>query len=374
MSPLRPAPLRLARLRIPPLRVALLTAALSLLLGTACASVAAPQGWASPVRDGDALIVQTANGVVSALRLDNDSATPLWRYPMEGDDVEFKTVYATPVVGDGAVYLVSYSGTVVALDRASGRPLPGWPLELEQSVVATPVLEGKTLYVATGKGALFAVDVETGARKQLLQIDDRIWGRPASSGGHIYVAALDTQLRAIDRASGEVTWSQPVGTTAGDLLVNDGMLFVPSFDRVLRALDIEGGEERWAAPGDGWFWARPLVSGSVVYASTVAGSVYAFDREDGRELWRFHREDTEIRAAPVLADGVLIVASRDGWLYGIDAAAGTERWAQRREGERFLADPLVLESGVILVNHQGDLLRLIPDTGAVQHLLAGGQD
>ncbi len=75
---------------------------------------------------------------------------------------------------------------------------------------------------------------------------------------------------------------------------------------------------------------------------------------------------------------MLIVVSRDGWLYGIDAAAGTERWAQRREGERFLADPLVLESGnvshVILVNHQGDLLRLVPDTGAVQRLLAGGQD
>ena len=351
----------------------------TILLATACAQIASPKGWASPVSDGDTVIAQTDAGVVTALRISGDSATPLWSYPREEDDVDLTAVYATPILDGNSLYVASYEGIVVALnvdgDR-SGRPVSAWggPIDIGQRIVATPVLRGGRLYVATERGHLWVIDAATGQfGEPLLELNDRIWGRPAVDPGLLYVAALGTQLRAVDRSSGQVRWTSDVGTVAGDLVVDGDLLLVGSFDRGLHALDITAeGAERWVAPGDAWFWARPLVAGDTVYAATVDGSVYAFNRDDGARLWSFRQDDTEIRAAPVLVDGVLLIASTGGQLYGINPVNGVARWTAALEDDHFLADPLVLESGVVLYsNDSGDLIRVTP-AGDVQRLLQPG--
>jgi outer membrane protein assembly factor BamB len=363
-------------------RRALLVPALlaTILLATACARIASPKGWASPVSDGDTVIAQTDAGVVTAFRISGDSAETLWSYPQDQDDVDLTAVYATPILDANTVYIASYAGLIVALnidgDRA-GRPVSAWggPIDIGQRIVATPVLRGDQLYVATERGRVWVIDAATGrfGEQPLIELNDRIWGRPAVDPGLLYVAALDTQLRAVDRSSGQVRWTRDVGTVAGDLVIDDDLLLVGSFDRGLHALDLTAeGAERWVASGDAWFWARPLVAGDTIYAATVGGSVYAFNRNTGVRLWSFHQDDTEIRAAPVLVDGVLLIASTGGQLYGINPVNGVARWTAELEGDRFLADPLVLESGIVLyTNDSGDLIRVTP-AGDVQRLLQPG--
>ena len=373
-----------ARRRSPGRRSALLVPALlaTILLGTACANIASPKGWASPVGDGDIVIVQTEAGTITALRLSADTAEPIWVYPRDTDDVDLTAVYATPIIEAGIVYIAAYSGTVVALNidsESRGRPISAWggPIDIGQRIVATPVLRGGQLYVATERGRIWVVDAATGQfGEPLIELNDRIWGRPGVDPGLLYVAALNTQLRAVDRSSGQVRWTREIGTVAGDLVIDDDLLLVPSFDRRLHALDLTAdGAEFWTADGgkgDAWFWARPLVARDTIYAATVGGSVYAFNRNNGRSLWSFHQDDTEIRAAPVLVDGVLLIASTGGQLYGINPVNGVARWTKELKGDRFLADPLVLESGVVLYsNDSGDLIRVTP-AGDVRRLLQPG--
>ncbi len=372
-----------ARRRSPGRRRALLLPALlaTLLLATACARIASPKGWASPVSHDDTVIAQTDAGLVTAFRISGDSATPLWSYPLDQDDVDLTAVYATPILDGNTVYIASYSGVIVALnidgDRA-GRPLSAWggSIDIDQRIVATPVLRDGQLYVATERGRILVIDAATGrfGEKPLIELNDRIWGRPAVDPGLLYVAALDTQLRAVDRSSGQVRWTSDVGTVASDIVIDDDLLLVASFDRGLHALDLTAeGAERWVASGDAWFWARPLVVGDTIYAATVRGSVYAFNRRNGARLWSFRQDDTEIRAAPVLVDGVLLIASTGGQLYGINPVNGVARWTAELEGDRFLADPLVLESGVVLYsNDSGDLIRVTPANGNYQRLLQPG--
>ena len=220
---------------------------------------------------------------------------------------------------------------------------------------------------------MLTIDITTGQRTTLVELDDRIWGRPEVDARHVYVAALGSDLLAIDRSSGQLQWKRNVGTVAGDLLIDGDLLLVGSFDRRLHALDLTAdGAERWpdGGRGDDWFWARPLVAGDTVYAATVSGSVYAFNRNDGSERWRFHLDDTEIRVAPVLLDSVLVVASRDGYLYGINPSTGVLRWTRLRDGVRFLADPLVLESDGVVVysDDDGNLLMVTAASGDVRLL------
>ena len=354
------------------------TLLLTLLLTTACAQIASPEGWASPIEAGDTLITQTESGVITLIGTSDGNV--LRSYPADGDDVDLRAVYATPILNGDTVYIASHSGIVVALDIETLIPVRDWggPIDVESVIIATPAFRDGLLYVATEEGALLTIDVATGQRTTLATLSARIWGRPEADSRYIYVAALDDELRAIDRSTGQIDWRRDVGAVAGDLLIDGDLLLVPSFDGRLYALDLTaGGADLWsnsAGRGDAWFWARPLIVGDTVYAATVSGAVYAFRRANGAAIWRFHEDDTEIRAAPVLLDGVLVIASRDGHIYGINPTTGVLRWTALREGRRFLSDPLVLESEgvVVYADNDGNLLMVTPSSGNVQPLYERG--
>ena len=364
-----------------PCRLALLPSLLFvvLLTGTACAAVRGADGWAQPVSipGANVLIVQTDSGVISALQLSDGNAIELWRYPGDDDDIDLDAVYARPIIDGDTLYVASYNGDIVALNLRESEQrrtaVVRWgPTDVGDHIVATPAYRNGSLYVATEAGDVIIVDAESGGvGETLLDSSDRIWAALTVDSSRIYVATLNGQLRAIDRSGNEVRWGLDVGAVGGDPQIDGDLLFVPSFDRKLHALDLTtpDGNEVWAASGDAWFWARPLPVGDTVYAATVGGSVYAFDRNTGNERWRFHDADSEFRTVPVLAGGVLVIASFSGDLFGIDPTTGNQLWTRSIDGARFLADPLVLQSGdIAYVDNDGKLRQVTPSTGDIRLL------
>lgn len=347
------------------------------LLAIGCAATQSPKGWAAPVEYGDGVIAQTSSGTISALRLEGSTATELWHYPLD-DDAGLKAVYATPLIDRNVIYVASYSGRVVALNASgerAGRPVDGWggSIDLGGRIVATPALRGDTLYVATEQGDVFAIDTATGTHQLLVSLGARVWSALRIRGDGLYVGAFDDRLYAIDLASGAQQWQRNVGAVAGDTVVDGDVLLVPSLDQRTHAVDLaaEGGSERWpdGGRGDAWFWATPLVGGDSVYAVTVEGSLFAFDRDSGDARWPapFRAVDvaTEFRSSPLRVGGVLVVASTDGDVFAVDPASGRQQWTKKAGGARFFADPLLLESGVVLyVDDSGDLWRLFDITTA----------
>lgn len=351
------------------------------LIATACTRIANPDGWSSPVVSGDLLITQTSDGVISAFPFSAATTTldPTewsWQYPAGTDEVDFKTVYATPLIEDGVVYIAGHSGDVVALNLANGRPLDSWPapIALGEPIVATPALDGGVLYVVTDAGNLYLLDARSGARLAApTQIGGRIWAKPYVAGERIYVAGIDQSFSALSSSDGVPQWNVEIGTLAGDPVADGNQLFVPSFDRRIHSLDLSAnGAERWTNGGEGaaWFWARPLIVRETVYAVAVDGSAYAFDRDTGAQKWTSKAGNSdEVRAAPVLIDGILIFATRDGDVRGLDASTGVQRWELRVEGRRFYADPLVLDSNALLADDKGGLWLVNPANGSIRSFL-----
>lgn len=82
--------------------------------------------------------------------------------------------------------------------------------------------------------------------------------------------------------------------------------------------------------------ATPIEAGGVLYASGVAGRVYAWDAASGRELWRFEPKlDMQVNRSVccdmvnrgvALADGKVFVAALDAKLYALDAKSGKVLW------------------------------------------------
>ena len=82
--------------------------------------------------------------------------------------------------------------------------------------------------------------------------------------------------------------------------------------------------------------ATPIVSDGVLYTSGVAGRVYAFNAETGKELWRFEPDvDMQVNRTVccdmvnrgvALARGKVFVTALDAVMYALDARTGKVVW------------------------------------------------
>jgi outer membrane protein assembly factor BamB len=351
-----------------PSHLVLLLLGALLLLGTACTKTAKPQGWAAPVDAGDGVVVMhNSTGSISAVRVTDAGSTVLWTFPAKGDDHDYKAFYATPIVDrdvqPARVLLASYSGQIASLDLATGAPTPGWPAEVRVKghIVATPVLDGATLYVADGLGAVHSVNLTSGVvSNTIFKSSDRIWGGPAFSSGTLYVGSLDGTIDAI-APDGSRRWSKDVGGgIAGDVTVEGDTVYVGTLESRFIAVDAATGNERWHFDGSDWFWAKPLITNDTLYLATTEGRVYALDRATGQERWHSNTTESDVHTSPVIVGGALVIADRHGWVYGLDPNNGTELWRQQQPGKSFFADPLVAASGIFYASSDGTLVRVRP--------------
>jgi outer membrane protein assembly factor BamB len=388
-------------------RAILASAAALVILGTACTGNTAPVGWAAPVTANGLVIVANQNGTISGLRTAGaDTPTVAWTYPEQTaagtpstDFVSrffnfvgglfaskksasnFSAVYATPRVesvgNQQRVFLASYTGDVIALDAATGKPATGWPASVNVGgrVASTPAFDGKLLYMGTNHGDVRTIDASSGSvGGSVVGTGARVWAEPLLVNGTLYVSSLDHTVRAIDPNSKAQRWKTDVGgAVAGNPTVISGLLVVPTLNSTVVALDLASGEQRWSMTGDNWFWSQPLATNDLVYVASTSGTVYALDRATGSEKWHSEPIHAEVRSAPVLAGGALLIATRNGLIVALDPSSGHEQWRKSVEKTSVLADPLVLDSGIVYSAEDGALYRVTPQDQGVNLLYKRGQ-
>jgi Ca-activated chloride channel family protein len=169
--------------------------------------------------------------------------------------------------GDGRVYVSGgfESVTFYALDAQTGKI--AWATShLEDNGPTAAVFEHGRVLFNTESCTLFALDAKTGKRlwhrflgdptlAQIAVADDLVYSAHPSPDGQ--------QLTAYRVSTGDAVWSHAVAT---ELL------------------------------------AGPVISGDTVYASTVGGVTFAFDRATGAQRWAKHLGAT---TAPWVANGEL---------------------------------------------------------------------
>ena len=123
---------------------------------------------------------------------------------------------------------------------------------------------------------------------------------PIVVGGRVYLQDLDSNVYALDLATGRLLWRHRFGDPDGGpngLGVKDGKVF-GNTDRATFALDAQTGALVWkrqlADPPAGDMNIAPVVANGLVYTSTVGlppggkGVVYALDPATGRIRWAFN--------------------------------------------------------------------------------------
>lgn len=248
--------------------------------------------------------------------------------PLERPVVRWKAFvggesYASPIVGESAVYIATKAGSVVALGLATGEEV--WRADVGDYIArSTPALSGDTLYVAAGY-SLLALDAETGRERWSVPLRFAGSSSPVVVGDRLYVATQEGHVSAFTTATGDEVWHyRNDNLLFGSPSVAEGVVVIGDEAGIVTGLDIGTGREVWQQPLDGEIFATPAIADGVVYVATTAPSLVALDVQTGEERWR---RGVGGESSPALAGDSVYLGGDDQSLRALDRETGEIRWS-----------------------------------------------
>ena len=272
------------------------------------------------------------------------------------------TVFASPTVVDGRVYIGTLGGQVWALDAETGAVLWRRPVDAlaGDTVWTSPAVANGVVYFAANRpvAVLYALDAATGATVWTASPSiSIIIASPTVADGVVYLAYNDHSIVAVDAATGATRWSADAGSGMySSPAVADGRLYVAVHNRGLLALDAGTGAERWLAPMAGPQWSSPAAGrGNRVYVGSRDDErLYAFASATGALLWSAPL-GAWVHSSPAVADRVVYAGGNDGRLHALHARSGRQLWVTSlAPSGGIFSGPTVANGVVYATTGQGD--------------------
>ena len=253
-----------------------------------------------------------------------------------------------------------------------------WKFATNGFVISSPAVVGRTVYVGSADGRLYAIDRDSGTKRWAFQTHLRISSSPAVSDGLVYVLSYDDTLYAVDAATGQAKWRfgtqgehrytatylhgglpkhearpDPYDLYLSSPAVSNGIVYFGSGDSHVYALDARTGALKWKFKTGDVVHSSPAVVGGTVYIGGWDTFFYALDAATGALKWKFKTGDDPvfhnqigIASSPAVVDGVVYFGCRDSHLYAVDAKTGKEKWRRRNGGAWVISSPAVAHGKV----------------------------
>jgi outer membrane protein assembly factor BamB len=302
-------------------------------VSAACVGVTRPQGWASPAIDGSSAFILEDKDRLTALELtDSSTANVRWSFPDDNrpgqEDLDLEAIYARPLVDGDTIYVVGYSGDLLALNAATGDVLR--ERNIGGPVVGDILLDTGQLIMATGDGSLLVM-----AADDFSQVEG--WIARASRGT---MASGRRQLSTRSSSSSPRCparwWPSTVPTDGSpdvqprrrrpDLaLLDEGHLFISSLSKEVLILDPANGNVLTDFKAKDWVWNTPAFQDGIAYFGDFSGNVYALDITSGAMVWpAAYDGGSKVKAGPVIIDDVLVLADRQPTVHFIRLSDGSQ--------------------------------------------------
>ena len=302
--------------------------------------------YASPVVGNGLVYVATKAGSLVALTM--AEGQEVWRA-----DVGDYIARSTPALG-GETLFVSAGYQLLAIDAATGRER--WSVPLRFAGSCSPVVSGHLVFVATQEGYVSAFATETGEEIWNYRNDQLLFGSPAVADGVVVIADEAGIVTGIAADSGRKLWQESAG---GEVFstpaIRDALVVVATSQPALVAFDLRSGAERWRRDAGGE--SSPALSGKSVFLGGSDQALRAFDRESGKPLWSSPL-GYEIRSSATFAGGAVYIGSGPT-LNAIDQEDGRTLWTFVTGGE-VTADLAVAGEVVVATSHDGYVYALAP--------------
>ncbi len=243
----------------------------------------------APVIAAGKLFIQSVDNKFFALDIKNGET--VWQYDISMENT-------TIVGGASAAYCPALdvvvtgfsSGELQAFNASIGTPLWSDVLVSRRqassstflnTVKASPVVEGETVYALGNGNILTAVDIRSGMR---------IWEKeiggtqtPLLAGNVLYVVSKDNDLIAVDKKEGKILWAKsvnmgenPAGVTVYAPVMFNGRLIISLSDGVVYTYSAKTGEVLSKTDLDEDINSAPIAAGEYVLFVTDNAKLIAY--------------------------------------------------------------------------------------------------
>jgi outer membrane protein assembly factor BamB len=306
--------------------------------GTSLSCDPDPKGWNA----GGAGPANTA-AAPSGIKDPGPGWTPSWSYPPRGAQPSDR-VTGPPGVASGTVYTATSRGALVAVDAATGRQQ--WssaPAQGEEGEVGTPIaLDGCAAVLTTTQestsgqpaGVMRAVDLRTHQRRWAVHAADEIFSPPQVVDGVAYAGlSFAASTGPLDRthvldgyylSDGGRAYRKSFSAAVTASPTSDHQrIWIGALDQNLYGLGPQG-RQLWTYTTNGIVTLPAVYDGGSVYVASADHSVASLDPATGHEHWSV--SVGEVQAAMADSGDTLVVADVDGTVHAIKESDGSERW------------------------------------------------
>jgi outer membrane protein assembly factor BamB len=213
-----------------------------------------------------------------------------------------ETAYAfnNPVVLDDTIYFGSTDGNVYALDIESG--YMRWVYKTTGAINSVPFADSERVYIGSNDGKLYALDQETGREEWSFQADSTIQSTIINYEDHIIFVSDGGNVYAVEPETGKEQFRlpNPVWYYFTFQVYENVIYFAPGppeRPHSMGAWDMSTDSYLWLLETDLFdavWYSFPALDGDFLYFSTMDPYMdfweldyYAFDRNTGRQIWRY---------------------------------------------------------------------------------------
>jgi outer membrane protein assembly factor BamB len=332
----------------------------------------------APVVGAGMVFAMDAEGFISA----HDAAnigTVKWTSPGVSEKKNPEMIGGGLSYGSGKLYALSGRGVAAAFDAASGKEL--WRKTLSMPFRSAPTLAGDLLFAVTIDSQLLAINTATG---------DIVWNHrgidettglmnsvsPAVARGVVVVPYASGEIYALSATDGKEIWTQSlvlnVGAQGsslfsgigGDPVIDGDVIFAVSNGGLMSVYSLVHGQRIWDMPVSSL--NTPWVAGDYLFLLSSDNVLICMVKYDGRVRWStklasFENEDKRLRPivwrGPVLVDNKLAVVSSNGQLTLVSADNG-QILETRSVADNVFTPPIVAGGRMYLIDKGATLYQL----------------
>jgi len=282
----------------------------------------------------------------------------------------------SPALAEGSAFTAARNGTVSRFDLSRGREL--WSVNVDIPLSAGVGSDGTTVAVANEEGEVVALDAQTGKKRWSARVSSEVITAPAVGAGMVLVRSLDNRVFAFGADDGKRRWiyqrppSALIIRSPSGIAMDGDNAYAGFAGGKLTAIALANGGQRWegtvALPKGGTELERvtdvvgdPVLQGAEVCAAAYQGRVACYEAASGRQLWAL---DVSSLTGVSLDSRYAFVSDDRGAVQAFDRTNGRSLWKQDKLAHRQLSRPQPVGDLVAVGDLEGYVHFLARETGA----------
>lgn len=270
-----------------------------------------------------------------------------------------------PFIEADKIYAAGADGTVVCLDKATGKKY--WSKDLDLAISGGVAVAEGVLYVSTNDGSVIAMSANDGRQLWRVNVGSEVLAPVAANSRVTVVLTLDGRMLGLNADTGENIWefnsSNPVLTmraTSTPLVIGNVAVGAFASGKVV-AVDVDSGKLRWdrrvAIPKGRSELERivdidgaMLYKNDLIYATSYQGNTMAIEPSNGRVIWQTESSSYNGIGAGF---GNVYIADENGTVIAMSEANGNVAWERAELARRRLSDPAAISSYLAVGDFEG---------------------